>query len=73
MSEYLIVRLSNNQQASKPWLVWSESQQEVIASGELSAAQALTEIENYAQQRPTIVLLNSADVLLKQVTIPAGQ
>ncbi len=72
MSEYLIVRLSNNQQASKPWLVWSESQQEVIASGELSAAQALTEIENYAQQRPTIVLINSADVLLKQVTIPAG-
>ncbi|MBA5762870.1 type II secretion system protein GspL [Vibrio sp. 404] len=72
MSEYLVVRLSNNRQASQQWLVWSESQQEVIASGELSAGQALVEIESYAQQRPTIVLLNSADVLLKQVTIPAG-
>ncbi|WP_194438190.1 type II secretion system protein GspL [Vibrio fluminensis] len=72
MSEYLIVRLSNNQQANQQWLVWSESQQEVIASGELAAEQSLTEIESYAQQRPTIVLLNSADVLLKQVEIPAG-
>lgn len=72
MSEYLIVRLSNNHQTSQQWLVWSESQQEVIASGELAAGQALTEIESYAQQRPTIVLLNNADVLLKQVTIPAG-
>ncbi|ANS84114.1 Type II secretion system protein [Vibrio scophthalmi] len=72
MSEYLIVRLSNNRQAKKPWLVWSESQQEVIASGELSAEQALDEIASYAQARHTIVLLNSADVLLKEVNIPAG-
>lgn len=72
MSEYLIVRLSNNRQASKQWLVWSESQQEVIASGELGAQQTLADIESYAQQRQSIVLLNSADVLLKQVTIPAG-
>ncbi|EGU35893.1 general secretion pathway protein L [Vibrio ichthyoenteri ATCC 700023] len=72
MSEYLIVRLSNNRHAETPWLVWSESQQEVIASGELTADQTVDEIASYAQARQTIVLLNSADVLLKLVNIPAG-
>lgn len=72
MSEYLIVRLSNNRQAETPWLVWSESQQEVIASGDLGAEQSCEQIASFAQSRQTIVLLNSADVLLKQVDIPAG-
>ena len=72
MSESLIVRLSNNRHVSKQWLVWSDSLQQVIASGELSAEQSLSELEQYAEQRRTYVLLNSADVLLKQVTIPAG-
>ncbi|MFA0415238.1 type II secretion system protein GspL [Vibrio renipiscarius] len=72
MSEYLIVRLSNNRHAETPWLVWSESQQEVIASGELTAEQTVDDIASYAQARQTIVLLNSADVLLKQVSVPAG-
>ncbi len=72
MSESLIVRLSNNRQASTQWLVWSDSLQQVIASGELSAEQSLSELEQYAEQRKTYVLLNCADVLLKQVSIPAG-
>ena len=72
MSEYLIVRLSNNNHAEKPWLVWSESQQEVIASGALSADQTVNDIASYAPTRQTIVLLNSADVLFKSVNIPAG-
>ncbi|MDA0149342.1 type II secretion system protein GspL [Vibrio sp. LaRot3] len=72
MSEYLIVRLSNNHQLEKQWLVWSESQKEVIASGAVPADQELSVIADYAKQRQTIVLLSAADVLFKQVTVPAG-
>ncbi|WP_260260138.1 type II secretion system protein GspL [Vibrio intestinalis] len=72
MSEYLIVRLSNNHQLDKQWLVWSESQKEVIASGVVPAEQELSVIADYAMQRQTIVLLSATDVLLKQVTVPAG-
>lgn len=72
MSEFLTVRL--NSQACEPiqWLVWSVSQQEVIASGELQSAEQLGELSEYAKQRPAIMLIPSSDVLLKQIDLPAG-
>ncbi|BCL68206.1 type II secretion system protein L [Vibrio nigripulchritudo] len=72
MSEFLTVRISSQADAPIQWLVWSPGQQEVIASGELSHRNQLGEIASYAHQRPTIVLLASSDVLLKEVDIPAG-
>lgn len=72
MSEFLTVRL--NSQACEPiqWLVWSVSQQEVIASGELQSTEQLSELSEYAKQRPTIMLIPSSDVLIKQIELPAG-
>jgi len=72
VSEFLTVRLSS--QANEPiqWLVWSASQQEVIASGELQDAEQLSQLSDYAKQRPTILLLPSSHVLLKQIEVPAG-
>ncbi len=72
MSEFLTVRL--NSQACEPiqWLVWSVSQQEVIASGELQSTEQLSELSEYAKQRPAIMLIPSSDVLIKQIDIPAG-
>ncbi|WP_104400182.1 type II secretion system protein GspL [Vibrio penaeicida] len=72
MSEFLTVRVSSQVDAPIQWLVWSPSQQEVIASGDLSHRDQLGDIATYAAQRPTIVLLSSSDVLLKEVDIPAG-
>ncbi|MBD1558640.1 type II secretion system protein GspL [Vibrio sp. S9_S30] len=72
MSEFLTVRVSSQVDAPIQWLVWSPSQQEVIASGELSHRDQLGDIATYAEQRPTIVLLSSSDVLLKEVDVPAG-
>ncbi|WP_217524661.1 type II secretion system protein GspL [Vibrio metschnikovii] len=72
MSESLIVRLSSQQNAIIPWLVWSSTQQQVIASGELSNGQQLEQLTPHAVQRSTIILLSTSDLLLTQVTIPAG-
>ncbi len=72
MSEFLTVRLTNEQQAPVLWSVWSDSQQEVIASGELPDWQQLDELQPYAAQRTTIALLASSDVILTQVDIPPG-
>ncbi|RJX72436.1 type II secretion system protein GspL [Vibrio sinensis] len=72
MSEFLIVRLSKSNTANRQWLVWSENQHEVIASGDLMMGQPLSDIASYANQRPTIVLLSGMDVILKNVEIPAG-
>lgn len=72
MSEFLTVRLSNQKEATVPWLVWSTQQQEVIASGELANWDQLPDLAAYAVQRTTIVLLSASDTVLTQVEIPAG-
>lgn len=72
MNEFLIVRLRNNPDLAIQWLVWSETQKEVIASGELDNYQALPDIATYAQGRRTLVLLSAESVVLADVEIPAG-
>ncbi|EEX95119.1 general secretion pathway protein L [Vibrio orientalis CIP 102891 = ATCC 33934] len=72
MNEFLIVRLSNNTAQAIQWIVWSESQQEVIASGELLGRSALPELANYSQGRRTLVLISAQSLVLTDVEIPAG-
>ncbi|MDE1235575.1 type II secretion system protein GspL [Vibrio aestuarianus] len=72
MSEFLTVRLSSQQDAEIPWLVWSSQQQEVIASGKISGWEQLSELATYAAQRTTIVLLAASDLVLTKVDIPSG-
>ncbi|WED26811.1 type II secretion system protein GspL [Vibrio sp. DW001] len=72
MSEFLTVRLSRDKQAPIRWLVWSTSQNEIIASGELSSKDQLSELSIYADQRTTLLLLDSRDILLMEAEIPAG-
>lgn len=72
MNEFLIVRLSNNSDQAVQWLVWSEVQKEVIASGELASSHELAELAGYAEQRRTLVLLASDSLVLADIAIPAG-
>ncbi|WP_454442600.1 type II secretion system protein GspL [Vibrio bathopelagicus] len=72
MSEFLTVRLSSEPQSPVQWLVWSTSQQEVIASGELSNWEQLDELTPYAEKRSCIALLPGNECLIKRVEIPKG-
>ncbi len=72
MSEVLTVRLSRNSSDEIPWLVWSATQQEIIASGEITSLDDLSSLTQYAQERRTILLLDSRDVILREVEVPAG-
>ncbi|MBT9239538.1 type II secretion system protein GspL [Vibrio splendidus] len=72
MSEFLTVRLSSEPQSPVQWLVWSTSQQEVIASGELSSWEQLDELTPYAEKRSCIALLPGSECLIKCVEIPKG-
>ncbi|WP_261816444.1 type II secretion system protein GspL [Vibrio gallicus] len=72
MSEVLTVRLSRQNSEEIPWLVWSATQQEIIASGELSSIEELSSLAHYAQERRTLLLLDSCDVILHEVEVPAG-
>ncbi len=72
MSEFLTVRLSSEPQSPVQWLVWSTSQQEVIASGELPSWDQLDELTPYAEKRSCIALLPGNECLIKRVEIPKG-
>jgi general secretion pathway protein L len=72
VSEFLTVRLSRQADNPVHWLVWSTSQQEVIASGTLSGHAELGELSVYAERRTTLLLLDSSDVMLSEVEIPPG-
>ncbi|MEW9797734.1 type II secretion system protein GspL [Alteromonas sp. CYL-A6] len=68
--EQLLVRLGSRREDPVQWLVWSQTEQDIIASGELSSAEDLTTLSERAGQRPVIALAPGSDVLLKWVTLP---
>ncbi|WP_166373010.1 type II secretion system protein GspL [Psychromonas sp. SA13A] len=69
MSEQLIIRLASEAHQTIHWLVWSESEKEIIASGDLDNAQALKLLTEKAQSRKVICLVPGVDVTLKSVVI----
>ena len=70
MSERLVVRLGSEANHGIDWLVWSTSEQEIIASGQLKHADQLSQLHEKAGGRPVITLLPVADVVLTQVAVP---
>ena len=68
--EQLIVRLGSDKQSPVFWIVWSETEQEIIASGELPNAEALSSLQERAGARPVTALAPTSDILLKWVTLP---
>jgi len=71
MSETLIIRLGHNEADKLHWLIYSDSEQEIIASGELQNASELANLTDKAINRQFVALLPAADVQLKKVILPA--
>jgi general secretion pathway protein L len=70
MAEILYIRLGSQAQEEISWLVFSSTEQEIIASGVLTSAEQLTELTAKAQQRSVNVFVPGSDVLLKRVSLP---
>ncbi len=68
--EQLIVRLGAHHTDPISWLVYSQAESDIIASGELPDASALSTLKERAGHRAIIALAPSSDVLLKWVTLP---
>ncbi|WP_286234428.1 type II secretion system protein GspL [Thalassotalea sediminis] len=71
MAEQLIIRLASQDAGKIHWLVWSKSEQHIIASGELATDEELSQLSAKSQQREVIILLPSNDVSLKLLNVPA--
>ncbi|QJR80820.1 type II secretion system protein GspL [Alteromonas pelagimontana] len=68
--EQLLVRLGSGSGDAIHWLVWSSTEEEIIASGVLADADQLSTLAERAGQRPIIALAPGSDILLKWVTLP---
>ena len=71
MSETLIIRLGHKQTDKLHWLIFSDAEQEIIASGELANASELASLTDKADSRQLVALLPASDVQLKKVILPA--
>jgi len=69
VSERLIIRLASEASQKQHWLIWSGSEKEIIASGEIDNAKQLTTLAEKASSRQVICLLPGADIAIKEVTI----
>lgn len=70
MIERLFIRLGSAFEQPCSWLVWSEQEQEIIASGELANAGELETLRERAGNRPVEVLVSSAALAMTQLTLP---
>ncbi|MGL4351151.1 MAG: GspL family type II secretion system protein ExeL [Plesiomonas shigelloides] len=70
MSESLVIRLGSNKQQPVVWLVWSSQEQEIIASGTLPSADALSELQERANGHPVVTLVPGSDLIFRRVTLP---
>ncbi|WP_157964605.1 type II secretion system protein GspL [Algibacillus agarilyticus] len=71
MSEQLYIRLGSQYDDNVHWLVWSESENEIIASGVLPDAGELSSLQSRAGRQAITVFVSGHDVLTKQVEMPA--
>lgn len=73
MQELLILRLpAYGTEEPIPWLMWHKSEQELIASGELHSVEDLPQLADQSVRCDVVVALPGQDVLLTEVTLPAG-
>jgi general secretion pathway protein L len=70
VSERLFIRLGKTSEHSCSWLVWSEQEQEIIASGELPDASSLASLTERVGNRPVDVLVPAASMTLTQIALP---
>ena len=70
MSERLFIRLGQTAEQPCSWLVWSEQEQEIIGSGELSDASALSTLTERAGNRAVDILVPASSITLTHVELP---
>ena len=71
MSETLLIRLGSQASDMIHWLVWSNSENNIIASGELANAEQLSQLSEKSTNREVVTLVSSSDINLKSLHVPA--
>ncbi len=68
--EKLAIRLGSTPHDPVHWLVWSDTEKEIIASGELPDVEELRQLRERAPSAEVICIVPGCDVVLKTVQLP---
>lgn len=71
MSEQLVIRLGAEADSKIHWLIWSETERDTIASGELRGRPELDQLTDKAESRDVVVLIPGDRVGLHRIEAPA--
>ena len=72
MGETLFIRLGSQATDRIHWLIKTNGQDDIIASGELSSANELSQLTEKASARELVVFVSASDVALKSLTVPGS-
>jgi general secretion pathway protein L len=72
MSETLFIRLGSQEHDPIQWLIWSVSESEIIASGELKQASDLSHLTEKSQHRQVIGFVPANDIAIKSLKVPGN-
>jgi general secretion pathway protein L len=70
VTEQLVIRVGQSQQDPVQWLIFSVHDEQIIASGELTSSDKISQLADKASSRETMLLLPSSQVQLKVVALP---
>jgi general secretion pathway protein L len=71
MAEKLYIRLGSNAQSTVQWLIFNETEEGIIASGELAQASELIQLTDKAKHRETVTFVPTSDLVLKSLKVPS--
>lgn len=69
--EQLVIRIGSQPEDQVHWLVWSEQEQEIIASGVLDSAAEIATLNERTGQDNCILIVPGSEVTLKTLELPA--
>jgi general secretion pathway protein L len=72
MGETLFIRLGSQAESRIHWLIKTNGQEEIIASGELPNAQALEQLTEKSASREVIAFVPASDIAIKRLTVPGS-
>lgn len=72
MGETLFIRLGSQFDSKIHWLVKTNGQEEIIASGELPNAGELTQLTAKAKSRDIVTFVPACDIAIKSLTVPGS-
>lgn len=70
MGETLFIRLGSQKENRIHWLVKTNGQDEIIASGELPNANELTQLTQKSAARDVVAFVPACDIAIKSLTVP---